>query len=76
MGRDQVALDNELGKMQLIGITAVEQDNESGKESRTTSALCFRVDVNAPTGNDGVRVVPRFGVVLGFALLVAASIIL
>lgn len=69
-------MDNELGKMQLIGITANERDNETGEKKKVTSVMCFRVDVDAPTGNDGMRMSPSLGVILGVFALVAASIAL
>jgi hypothetical protein len=71
-GRSQAALNEELGKMWLIGITTDETDNETGTSSKITSVLCFRVDVNAPTGA-AVRLAPGLGVLGALSMLIAVA---
>ena len=61
--------------MQLLGITSDETDNETGVSSKVTSVLCFRVDLNAPTGA-AVRLAPGLAVLGGWAVLVTVAIML
>ena len=49
-GRDEHALDYELSKLPLIGITVEEEDKQSGERSKVTTVTCFRLSEETVKG--------------------------
>ena len=68
-GHSKDALDEELSKLQLVGITADIEDISSGEMSKVKSVMCFRVGGKAVTGGSA-RVAPSVAAALvGMAVI-------
>lgn len=73
-GRDQDALDDELSKLQLVGITTAEKNTSSGEVSKVTSVVCLRVGGKAVQGA-APRLGPGIRTKVGAALLTAIAVV-